>query len=65
MIGFGFNVWCRMSWLWMNPSYAILIGVVRRIVENYFRLEFQAHKRQTLNIAEAIVEMILLRDVSA
>ena len=38
---FGIDFLCRISWIF-GPTSAVLIGLIRKLIENYCRLEAQA-----------------------
>ena len=41
LVMFSINIGCRVEWVF-RPTFAILITVIRKNIENYFRLESHA-----------------------
>ena len=55
---------CRVSWIF-TAKYAVLIGVIRKIVQNYFRLESQSANLKRKSVLKHIMHLAGIDDISA
>ena len=60
---FAIDVMCRWGWV-LFPQEVILLGVLRKIIENYFRIESQSANMKN-SILKSIVNMAETHDISA
>ena len=61
---FSINCLCRISWLFA-PKYAVLIGVIRKIIENYFRLESQSAHLKKNSFMKGVLHYVGIDDIAA
>ena len=59
---FAFDVFCRICWLF-DPAHAMLLSILRKLVENYFRLESQSAQRKNEDVVRAIIEMTEIENI--
>lgn len=53
---FGLDLLCRISWIF-SPTSAVLVGVIRKLLENYGRLEAQAANNKKNTIFKEIMHI--------
>ena len=62
---FSIDVMCRWGWV-LFPQEVVLLGVLRKIIENYFRIESQsASIMMKKSVVKSIINMAGLEDISA
>ena len=62
LVMFSINVGCRIEWVF-KPTYAILLTVMRKNIENYFRLESQSAARKEEDFVRAILDKYGIDDI--